>query len=47
MDWQDGPTNRIGKRLLQSLKIILDGDFPERRIHYSNFLFQKLVEEYK
>lgn len=46
IDWQEGPTERIGKRLLQALKIILDGDFPERRIHYSDFLFRRLVGEY-
>ena len=44
--WQDGSTERTGKRLLQALKIILDGDFPERRTGYSDFLFHKLVEEY-
>lgn len=47
IDWQDGSTERTGKRLLQCLKIILDGDFPERRIGYSDFLFRKLIEEYR
>lgn len=47
MDWQDGPARQTGKRLLQALKIILDGDFPERRIHYSDLLFHKLAGEYR
>lgn len=42
MDWQDGPTEKTGRRLLQSLEIILSGDFPERRINYSGALFRKL-----
>lgn len=46
MDWQDGSTEHTGKRLLQCLKIILGGDFPERRIDYSDILFHKLVNEY-
>lgn len=47
MDWQDGSAGQTGRRLLQSLKIILDGDFPERRIHYSDLLFHKLAKEYR
>lgn len=46
IDWQNGSAGQTGKRLLQSLKIILDGDFPERKINYSDSLFQKLAEEY-
>lgn len=46
MDWRDDAIGQTGQRLLQSLKIILDGDFPERRIHYSDLLFHKLVKEY-
>ena len=45
--WQDGPTERTGQRLLQALKIIFDGDFPERKINYSNGVFQKLLKEYQ
>lgn len=45
-DWQDGSAERAGKRLLQALKIILDGDFPERRINYSDTLFRTLAGEY-
>lgn len=47
MDWRDGPTERTGKRLLQVLKIILDGDFPCRTLNYSNELFRALQNEYK
>ena len=46
MDWQDDPIGQTDRRLLQALKIILDGDFPERRIHYSDLLFHQLVREY-
>ena len=47
MDWRDSPDGQTGKRLLQSLKIILSGDFPERRIQYSEQLFQKLAREFQ
>lgn len=46
MDWRDGPTERTGMRLLQALKIILDGDFPERTARYSPALFQRLLAEF-
>lgn len=41
--WANGPTERTGKRLLQMLRIILTGDFPERRINYSTPVFEKLL----
>lgn len=47
MQWSAGPTERTGKRLLQMLKIILTGEFPERRIHYSNELFTALLKEHR
>lgn len=47
IDWQSGPTERTGRRLLQSLRIILDGDFPERRRYYSDALFQRLLDEHR
>lgn len=43
IDWQHGPTERTGRRLMQSLRIILDGTFPERKRHYSDSLFQDLL----
>jgi hypothetical protein len=45
--WALGPTELTGKRLLQMLKIVLTGEFPERRINYSNELFAKLLMEHK
>lgn len=47
IQWSQGPTELTGKRLLQMLKIILTGEFPERRIDYSNELFSKLFVEHK
>lgn len=44
--WSSGPTELTGKRLLQMLKIILTGDFPERKIDYSSQLFSKLLKEH-
>lgn len=46
LDWRQGPTEQTGRRLMQALKIILDGDFPERKIHYSDALFAQLLREY-
>lgn len=46
MDWRDGPTERTGMRLLQALKIILDGDFPERTVRYLPALFRRLLAEF-
>ena len=46
VDWRDGPTERTGMRLLQALKIILDGDFPERTVRYSPALFRRLLAEF-
>ena len=46
MDWRDGPTERTGMRLLQALKIILDGDFPERTARYSPALFRRLLAQF-
>ncbi|WP_020616362.1 phosphotransferase [Paenibacillus daejeonensis] len=46
MQWSTGPTEQTGKRLLHILKIILTGEFPERRIDYSNELFSKLLTEH-
>ena len=37
--------NDVIKRLPQSLEIILTGDFPERKIHYLDPIFQKLLEK--
>ncbi|WP_079693709.1 phosphotransferase [Paenibacillus sp. RU26A] len=45
--WSLGPTELTGKRLLHMLKIILTGEFPERRIDYSSKLFSKLLNEHK
>ncbi len=45
--WSLGPTELTGKRLLQMLKIVLTGEFPERRIDYSSELFSKLLKEHK
>ncbi|GAB6930668.1 hypothetical protein JCM10914A_46510 [Paenibacillus sp. JCM 10914] len=45
--WSLGPTELKGKRLLHMLKIVLTGEFPERRIDYSSKLFSKLLEEHK
>lgn len=47
MQWSLGPTERTGKRLLHMLKIVLTGEFPERRIDYSSELFSKLLKEHK
>lgn len=47
MQWGQGPTERTGKRLLQMLKIILTGEFPERRIQYSDALFRQLLREHR
>lgn len=47
MDWKDGSTEQTGKRLLQALHIILNGDFPERRRDYSNGLFLKMLAEHR
>lgn len=47
MQWGDGPTAYTGKRLLQMLKIILTGEFPERRINYTDQLFAKLLDEHR
>ena len=47
MDWQNGPTERTGKRLLQALYIIMTGDFPERRRDYSGGLFSRLLGEHQ
>jgi len=47
LQWGNGPTEQTGKRLLQMLKIILTGEFPERRIDYSRELFAKLVREHR
>lgn len=41
--WASGPTASTGKRLIQMLRIILSGDFPERKIHYSDKLFETLL----
>ncbi|OME80233.1 hypothetical protein BK120_20645 [Paenibacillus sp. FSL A5-0031] len=45
--WSIGPTELTGKRLLHMLKIVLTGEFPERRINYSSELFSKLLKEHK
>lgn len=47
LQWRNGPTERTGKRLLQMLTTVLTGEFPERRINYSNALFAKLVHEHR
>lgn len=47
LQWGNGPTEHTGKRLLQMLKIVLTGEFPERRIDYSARLFAKLVVEHR
>ncbi|WP_337103812.1 hypothetical protein [Paenibacillus sp. YIM B09110] len=47
IQWSLGPTEITGKRLLHMLKIVLTGDFPERRIDYSSELFAKLIKEHK
>lgn len=47
MDWANGPTGQTGKRLLQSLKIILTGNFEERKKDYSDKLFKKILEEHR
>lgn len=44
--WSSGPTELTGKRLLQMLKIVLTGEFPERKIDYSSQLFSKLLNEH-
>ncbi|WP_339315701.1 phosphotransferase [Paenibacillus sp. FSL R10-2734] len=45
--WSLGPTELTGKRLLQMLKIVLTGEFPERRIDYSSELFAQLLKEHR
>jgi len=45
--WSLGPTEATGKRLLQMLKTVLAGEFPERRIDYSNELFTRLLAEHR
>lgn len=47
MQWGDGPTEQTGRRLLQLLKIIFSGDFPERRNHYSDSLFAALLAQHR
>ena len=47
MEWAEGPTERTGKRLLQMLKVILTGEFPEHRMNYSNRVFGKLLVEHQ
>lgn len=47
MNWGEGPTERTGRRLLQMIKIILTGEFPERRIGYSDAVFAQLLEEHQ
>lgn len=47
IDWQNGPTEQKGKRILQVLNIILSGDFPERKRAYSNELFERILSEHK
>lgn len=47
MQWGSGPTGQTGKRLLQMLKIILTGEFPEQRIDYSDSLFRQLLQEHR
>ena len=47
MQWSKGPTELTGKRLLQILKIILTGNFPERRARYSDELFVRLLAEHR
>lgn len=47
MQWGQGPTEQTGKRLLQMLKIVLTGEFPERKIHYSEALFRQLLREHR
>jgi len=46
MQWSSGPTELTGKRLLHMLKIVLTGEFPERKIDYSSELFSKLLKEH-
>lgn len=47
MDWANGPTRATGRRLLQALHIIINGDFPERRRQYSDALFARLLAGHK
>lgn len=44
--WREGAA-QTEKRLLQSLEIIRTGDFPERRIHYTDDLLALLIEKRK
>lgn len=44
INWGSGPTERTGKRLLQMLRIILTGEFPERKIGYSQAIFNDLLQ---
>ena len=47
MDWGEGPTEQTGRRLLQCIFLLLDGDFPEKRRHYSEALFHSLLARHK
>lgn len=47
MDWGEGPTEQTGRRLLQCIFLLLDGDFPEKQRHYSEALFHSLLARHK
>lgn len=45
--WANGPTERTGKRLLQMLRIILTGSFPDHRNNYAPAPFEALLAKHR